>query len=743
MRLEDATSITTRCFHGEPASCSHPCPFFFDVRTFLQRAKDGKWNLAYKLLRNAVVFPGIVCKICPAPCVSECQRADIGDDAIDIRAIEDASVRLAKNKKPESYRIPPKEKSIAVIGANLPGLAAALGLAQKHYDVTVFRCGAEDEDFRSEFQEEIDLQFSSVEISWEDGAGMTDDDDRLSDFDAVLMSHGSGSFNGQETAERPVAMTHQGVFHCGGIDPMADLAAGIAIANDIEAWLLTKGATDSGSENAVRPESHHITHEGVEKAPRIIAASQKGYTSEEAMAEASRCMFCDCRKCFEVCEMLDAFGKRPQKIAVEAYADTKSAPPFATCSLTRETYSCNFCSKCKEVCPVGIDLRELFSLAREGRAATGKHPKAYHDYWLRDFDWHRGEGAYSVIPEKRQAETSYVFFPGCKLGERSPGHVEKAAALLKEKYGAGIMLDCCGVPAYWAGEEVLFAEHLAEIKSFWEEANEPTFVFACAYCLRVFAERLPEISAVSIYELLSENEMPDEVGSVTTAAMSVFDPCAATNFPATREAVRRLASKLEIETTELPDTEAFRCCGFGGHMRLANPPLYETITANRAAASAEKYLVYCANCANAFDIDGKEAVHILDYIFGKPEAGNGAGLWAGKRNAVSAKDALMQIYERKPFVPESKPWDAICLTIPRELLSDMDKRLLTEDDIKQAIYYAEESGDRFLLPPDLYQCSFVGPVITTWVQYKSGSDDPLDYLIVDAWNHRMRIEEDV
>ena len=74
MRQEDTTSITARCFHGEPASCSHPCPFFFDVRTFLLRVKDSKWGLAYKLYRNATVFPAIVSELCGAPCRAECQR---------------------------------------------------------------------------------------------------------------------------------------------------------------------------------------------------------------------------------------------------------------------------------------------------------------------------------------------------------------------------------------------------------------------------------------------------------------------------------------------------------------------------------------------------------------------------------------------------------------------------------------------------------------------------------------------
>jgi Fe-S oxidoreductase len=746
MRQEDTTKITERCFQGEPASCSHGCPFFFDIRTFLLRAKEGKWGLAYKLYRNAVVFPGIVSKLCGAPCRAECQRGFVlgeGEDEsrdapVDVRAIEAAVCAYAKDQRPVSYRIPPKDKRVAVIGAGIGGLAAALGLAQKGYGVTIFRCGGEPEDALTQFQDEIDLQFSAVKVSWEDGAVITEPDAEPKDFDAVLKTQDKGtdtlSCCGQQDR---VSVPLSCVFSIGGSDPISSLAAGIAVVNDIEAWLMTNGAAGASSpgSKAPRPQKQYLDHPGEVPLPLIVASDPaQGYTKEEAIAEAQRCMGCDCRKCFDVCEMLMAFGKHPQKIAVEAYADTKAVPPFSSCSLTRETYSCNLCGKCKEVCPVEIDLRELFALAREGRAETGKQPKAYHDFWLRDFAWHRGEGSYASL-----TEAGYVFFPGCKLGERMPAQVEKAAALLKEEYGAGILLDCCGAPAYWAGETALFEEHLAGIRTVWESVAHPTFVFACAYCQRIFAERLPEITGVSLYELLTQAEGPSLSASSPSAL--VFDPCAAADFPAMRAAVRSLAARAGVVTEDLPAAEAFRCCGFGGHMRLANPDLYESIATHRAAVGAGKYLVYCANCADAFDLAGRENVHILDLVFGEP-TGMAGGLGARRAGAVRAKDALMRLYEGTHFVPEAKPWDQITLTIPQTLLGEMDGRLLTEDDLKEAIYTAGKSGDRFS-NGDLYQCSLAGSVITVWVQYRQGDHGNYDYAIIDAWSHRMHIEADV
>ena len=78
--------------------------------------------------------------------------------------------------------------------------------------------------------------------------------------------------------------------------------------------------------------------------------------------------------------------------------------------------------------------------------------------------------------------------------------------------------------------------------------------------------------------------------------------------------VRKLAGKAGIVLEEL--REPNRCCGYGGHMRIANPELYDEITQHRAEASDKPYIVYCANCREVFASRGKECAHILDMVFG-------------------------------------------------------------------------------------------------------------------------------
>ena len=138
MKLEDSAAYAAKCFRGEPPSCAFACPFHMDIRSFLDKAAKGRWGAAYKILRDATVFPGIVAALCDQPCRQSCQRTVLGDAAIALRDVEAACLRYAKDRKPQAYVIPPKDKRIAVIGAGPAGLSCALNLAQKKYQVTVF-----------------------------------------------------------------------------------------------------------------------------------------------------------------------------------------------------------------------------------------------------------------------------------------------------------------------------------------------------------------------------------------------------------------------------------------------------------------------------------------------------------------------------------------------------------------------------------------------------------------------------
>lgn len=839
MQKEEVLKIVEQCFHGDPPSCAHACPFHLDIRSFCEKATVGRWNTIYKYMRDSLIFPVVVQRICHMPCAEKCQRPLIGDEAINMTMLEEAALKYSTNKDPIKFSIPPKKETVAIVGAGVAGLSVALNLAQKRYNVTIF----EKEDsilgslFSHEnaeaFEEDIKLQFSVVSCEFNFNK-LINSIDELSSFDAVFIATGypNNSFENSKKNETIneyklskelnaliktyddefFSTSKEGIFLGGelcGYSKIQSIADSVKIANVIESYLMTGKPLKEKEEKFLPERIHMLDHSEEQSKPRVIPSDGNIYTIDEAKSEASRCFLCDCRLCLDKCEMLASFAKRPQKLAQEAYADTNVAPPFSSCTLTKEVFSCNECDYCKTICPVDINLGDLFQIAKSGRVKVNTEPKAYHDYWLKDFEFASEQASYVIPPdnvflgnsesEGASDNKAYMFFPGCKLGENNPDYVLKSYDILRKHFGAGLVLNCCGVPALWAGEEKLFHSHLAVLTGIWKNAGKPTLVFGCTYCEKVFRKYLPDIESISFYSLLAEN--PDLLPRNTnftnafTESPAIFDPCAATfnqedscsamdglyattfnqcsatdnQCEATEDscsaiedpcattnnqcvdtdeiscksAVRKLCSNIGIEPLEI--TEKGKCCGFGGHMRGANDELYDKIVDNRISAEDIPYIVYCANCLTTFRSKGKECKHILDLILDIDESQSGANLQDKKNNAIEIKRRLMKKNGEGDFTIPANPWDYLLLNINEETQIYMDNNLILSSDLKETIFKAEQSGNMFMNSSSNTFLAFLEkPNIIFWVEFKKTEEknkelntDCFKYEIMNTYFHRM------
>jgi len=210
---------------------------------------------------------------------------------------------------------------------------------------------------------------------------------------------------------------------------------------------------------------------GSDAVPRVQASSPDGYTEEEAKSEAARCLQCDCNNCLRACEMLKAFKKNPHKIAVEVFNDMGVNPPFSVHTLTREVYSCNLCGYCKSVCPESVDMGGLLQFSRSARLNAGVHAPALHDFWMREMEFATSEGSFVSAPKGKKT-CAYAFYPGCRLGGSNPEHVLKSYRFLSDKFDAGIMLGCCGAPAYWAGDDARMNANIEKIRQDWNDLGK-------------------------------------------------------------------------------------------------------------------------------------------------------------------------------------------------------------------------------------------------------------------------------
>lgn len=725
-RIDDFNIFTEKCFNGAPASCSCACPFSLDVRSFAEKCEKGRWAPAWKAYKNSVIFPAVVAELCPAPCLNHCQRKDYGG-VIDIPALEKAAIRFNKNKKVDAYNIPPKSETVAVVGAGPAGLSCALNLSQKRYKVVVFEKNEgwggslrSHPSFES-FDEDFKLQFSALDVEFRYNTEIKSESE-LEGFHAVYLATGKGGLSSEGDK----------FFHGGeliGKSLIEGIAMGAEASKSMETYLQTGRKTDIFNVSDTTGCDRYVRHEDAEIIPPVV--NPEGYTEAETKAEAARCFKCDCTDCIRNCEMLTKYRKKPHALSREAYADSQANPPIATQSLVRQTYACLNCGHCKSICPEKVDIGGLLMYSRADRFSSGHAPEAFHDYWLREMDFATGEASAYLTPKGKDS-CSYAFFPGCRLGMDNLENVKDSYDFLLRHLGGdvGLMLGCCGAPALWGGDEKRLSENFDNIRSQWERMGKPVIVFACATCDNMFNKYLPKLKRISIYELMSKAGLKPK--DSLSGTYTVFDPCAAREDSDMRASVRSLSEAAGVSLEEIKD--GCRCCGYGGHIQVPDPQLFDEITGNRAKASDKPYIVYCANCREVFAARGKESRHILDVYFGNELQGVPT-LKQKRENALRLKKELLKEKWDMDVAYDVKPWDSLKLNISPELQKKLDSCLISEDDLKENIYLAEQSGDFLLSENGQRLASMVKPVVVYWVQYVKNGEA---YDVITAYSHRIK-----
>lgn len=118
--------------------CVSACPAGVDVPAYLALVAQGRYAEALDVHRQANPFAMICGRVCPAFCEQVCRRGQI-DEPIAIRQVKRfmADYYYLEPWTPPK-QAPPKDIKVAVVGAGPCGLTAALRLAQRGYQVTVF-----------------------------------------------------------------------------------------------------------------------------------------------------------------------------------------------------------------------------------------------------------------------------------------------------------------------------------------------------------------------------------------------------------------------------------------------------------------------------------------------------------------------------------------------------------------------------------------------------------------------------
>ena len=132
-----AVPITFCIDKKDRAPCVVTCPAGINVQGYVQLIAQGKYQGAIQLIMERLPLPGVLGRVCPHPCESDCRRAEVDTPLAirDLKRFAADQVDLDELPLPEIEDRPDK---IAVVGSGPAGLTVAYYLRLRGFQVTIF-----------------------------------------------------------------------------------------------------------------------------------------------------------------------------------------------------------------------------------------------------------------------------------------------------------------------------------------------------------------------------------------------------------------------------------------------------------------------------------------------------------------------------------------------------------------------------------------------------------------------------
>jgi len=357
--------------------CQIACPAHMNIPQMNRLIAAGRFEESIKLVKKDIALPSVLGRICPAPCEGACHRKTV-----------DSSVSICllkwfvgdENDVHPFEPLPLNGKRVAVIGAGPAGLAAAYYLQLNGYQTVLY-----DKNklpgglLRTEIKPDIlPPEVLAKEINTIIKTGVLFEGEKNIDAatfkeikdqnDAVVIATGTlvdeikdwgfvTNAKGIEADKSSYETSVKGVFAIGNSLRSSRLAVRSVGQGKEVAWSVAQylsGEEPKGEPRLFNSRFGRLLQKEIseylkESVPyqRISSDSIKsiGYSKEEAMQEAKRCLHCDCRD-IENCKLRDLSGKYNANQRRFAGNERKVMTKHFAHSIVYEPLKCIKCGIC-------------------------------------------------------------------------------------------------------------------------------------------------------------------------------------------------------------------------------------------------------------------------------------------------------------------------------------------------------------------------------------------------------------
>lgn len=403
------------------APCQLVCPAHMNIPLMNRLIAAGDFEKAIEVVKRDIALPAILGRICPAPCEAGCRRKQV-DEPVSICLLKGFAADQKLAKGIAAVETENKSgKKVAIVGAGPAGLATAFYLNKDGHQVSIFEKNEKAGGDLLKIEETVlpstildaeisGLLNSGISIHYQVEVDQKQFEKLQREFDAVVVATGASndilkdwglslSKSGVEVDKGTYQTSIENVFAIGNALRPSKLAVrsvgqGKELAFILDQLFYTDkleaypNSFNSKFGKLQEIEFAEYLKESVDTERKKASKGKVvGFTTEEAIEEAKRCLHCDCRnpescKLRELSDEYGAIQKRfqyderlmvhkefaPQNIVYEATKCIKCGICVRITQQYQETFGFSFIGRGFDV-KIGVPFNENIGKALEKTAA--------------------------------------------------------------------------------------------------------------------------------------------------------------------------------------------------------------------------------------------------------------------------------------------------------------------------------------------------------------------------------------